>query len=265
LKLSGDFLFGDGMAAQARYSGVVDKVEVAFAAEEQTLQWPFRLTDLSMGGKPAGIVRDTTPDFRPYTVQALRRDVPRANPFELSFDRAQAFFTTRLDFTLRSPALPNFERAFTVGRLQLQRVELKDGTTLTPPTGTAVRFGTAAKDGVLTRRSSCSWTQAVAGCDQGGLRRAHDAVSTNDPHAAPRRPDAGPARRGRRHVGDGDGSGPPESHAADRHRGRAHPVRPAHRCRRPARRVVQSEHHGRSRTAHGASSSPRKAHLPTRR
>ena len=151
MKLSGDFLFGDGMAAQARYSGVVDKVEVAFAAEEQTLQWPFRLTDLSMAGKPAGIVRDTTPDFRPYTVQALRRDVPRANPFELSFDRAQAFFTTRLDFTLRSPTLPNFERAFTVGRLQLQRVELKDGTTLTPPTGTAVRFGTAAKDGVLTR------------------------------------------------------------------------------------------------------------------
>src|SRR6266446_6044006 len=116
MKLSGDFLFGDGMA-----------------------------------GKPAGSVRDTTPDFRPYTVQALRRDVPRANPFELSFDRAQSFFTTRLDFTLRSPALPNFERAFTVGRLQLQRVELKDGTTLTPPTGTAVRFGTAAKDGVLTR------------------------------------------------------------------------------------------------------------------
>src|SRR3989454_6138706 len=151
MKVSGDFLFGDGTAAQARYSGLVDKVEVTFAAEEQTLQWPFRLTDWSMAGKPAGVARDTTPDFRPYTVQALRRDVPRANPFELSFDRAQAFFTTRLDFTLRSPALPNFERAFTVGRLQLQRVELKDGTTLTPPTGTAVRFGTAAKDGVLTR------------------------------------------------------------------------------------------------------------------
>src|SRR5205814_992725 len=61
------------------------------------------------------------------------------------------FFTTRLDFTLRSPALPNFERAFTVGRLQLKRIELKDGTTLTPSTATAVRFGTAAKDGVLTR------------------------------------------------------------------------------------------------------------------
>jgi len=151
MKVSGDFLFGDGMAAQARYSGLVDKVEVTFAAEEQALQWPFRLTDWSMAGKPAGIARDTTPDFRPYTAQALRRDVPRANPFELSFDRAQSFFTTRLDFTLRSPALPNFERAFTVGRLQLKRIELKDGTTLTPSAATAVRFGTAAKDGVLTR------------------------------------------------------------------------------------------------------------------
>src|SRR5438552_1758995 len=65
MKLSGDFLCGDGMAAQERYRGAVDKVEVAFAAEEHTLQWPFRLTDLSMAGKPAGIVRDTTPDFRP--------------------------------------------------------------------------------------------------------------------------------------------------------------------------------------------------------
>jgi len=124
---------------------------VTFAAEEQTLQWPFRLTDWSMAGKPAGVARDTTPDFRPYTVQALRRAAPRANPFELSFDRAQSFFTTRLEFTLRSPALPNFEHAFTVGRLQLKRVELKDGTTLTPSTATAVRFGTAVKDGVLTR------------------------------------------------------------------------------------------------------------------
>jgi hypothetical protein len=151
MKVSGDFLFGEGTAAQARYSGVVDKVEVTFVAEEQLLQWPFRLTDWSMAGKPAGIMRDTTPDFRPYALQALRRDVPRANPFELSFERAQSFFTTRLEFSLRSPALPNFEHAFTVGRLQLKRVELKDGATLTPSTATAVRFGSAAKDGVLTR------------------------------------------------------------------------------------------------------------------
>ena len=151
MKVSGDFLFGEGTAAQARYSGVVDKVEVTFVAEEQLLQWPFRLTDWSMAGKPAGTMRDTTPDFRPYTLQALRRDAPGANPFALSFERAQSFFTTRLEFSLRSPALPNLEHAFTVGRLQLKRVELKDGTTLTPSTATAVRFGSAGKDGVLTR------------------------------------------------------------------------------------------------------------------
>jgi hypothetical protein len=153
MKMSSDFLLGEGVAARAQYAGVVEKIEAAFAVEEQALQLPFKLTDLSMAGKPTGRMRDTAPDFRPYSVQALRRDAPGPRPFELSFDKAQAFFTTRLEFTLRSPALPNFERAFTVGRLQLTRIELKDGTTLMPSSAwdTAIRFGTAAKDGVLTK------------------------------------------------------------------------------------------------------------------
>jgi hypothetical protein len=154
MKLSSDFLLGEGRAARAQYAGVVDKVEAVFAVDEQPLRWVFKLTDFSMTGKPSTArMRDTTPDFRPYGVQALRRDVRRADPFELSFDRAQTFFTTKLDFTLRSPVLPNFEHAFTVGRLAVTRIELNDGTALTPPTPwqTAVRFGTAAKDGVLTK------------------------------------------------------------------------------------------------------------------
>jgi hypothetical protein len=153
MKISSDFLLGEGTAAQAQYAGVVDKLQVAIAAEEQTLQWPFKLTDMSMAGKPAGRMRDTTPDFRPYDLKALRRDVPGGNPFELSFDRAQTFFTTKLDFTLRSQPLPNFERAFTVGRLSIKRMELKDGTTLAPSTAwdTAVRFGSGVKDGMLTK------------------------------------------------------------------------------------------------------------------
>jgi hypothetical protein len=153
MKISSDFLLGEGTAAQTQYAGVVDKLEVAFVAEEQALRWPFKLTDLSMAGKPGGRMRDTTPDFRPYGVQALRRDVPRGAPFELSFDRAQSFFTTKLDFTLRSQPLPNFERAFTVGRLSVKRIELKDGTILAPSTAwdTAVRFGSPGKDGMLTK------------------------------------------------------------------------------------------------------------------
>ena len=154
MKISSDFLLGEGTAAQIQYAGVVDKLEVAIAAEEQALRWPFKLTDMSMAGKPGARLRDTTPDFRPYDLKALRRDVPRGNPFELSFDRGQTFFsTTRLDLTLRSQPLPNFERAFTVGRLSLKRIELKDGTTLTPSTAwdTAVRFGSPGKDGMLTK------------------------------------------------------------------------------------------------------------------
>jgi hypothetical protein len=152
MKISSDFLFGEGQTARVQYAGVVDRIEASFAVEEQPLRWPFKLTDLSMTPKSTGRMRDTTPDFRPYDLRALRRDVPRANPFELSFDRAQAFFNTKLDFTLRSPSLPNFERAFSVGRLSVKRVELQDGTVLAPaaPWETAVRFGRTAKDGVLT-------------------------------------------------------------------------------------------------------------------
>jgi hypothetical protein len=155
MKLSSDFFLGDGRAVHAQYAGVIDRVEAVFAVDEQALRWPFKLTDLSMAGKPsAGRFRDTTPDFRPYGVQALRRDVRQPNPFELSLDRAQTFFTTRLEFTLRAPTLPNLEHAFTVGRLAVSRIELKDGTVLTPtstPWETAIRFGAPAKNGVLTR------------------------------------------------------------------------------------------------------------------
>ena len=155
MKLSTDFFLGDGRAVHVQYGGTVDRVEAIFAMDEQALRYPFKLTDLSMAGKPStGRFRDTTPDFRPYGVQALRRDVPRPDPFELSLDRAHAFFSTRLEFTLRAPALPNLEHAFTVGRLAVSRIELKDGTVLTPtttPWETAIRFGTPAKDGALTR------------------------------------------------------------------------------------------------------------------
>ena len=83
-------------------------------------------------------------------------------PFELSFDRAQAFYALKLDFTLRSPDLPNFQRGLSVGRLQLTRIELKDGTVLEPPAGAAtstmtftptwdkaLEFDAAPRDGVL--------------------------------------------------------------------------------------------------------------------
>jgi len=65
MKISSGFLLGEGTAAQVQYAGVVDKLEVAFAAEEQPLRWAFKLSDMSMAGKPGGRMRDLTPDFRP--------------------------------------------------------------------------------------------------------------------------------------------------------------------------------------------------------
>ena len=175
---SSDFLLGEGTAGQKEYAGVVDRVEVIFVTEEQAVRSPFTLSDFSLAGKPRTVARDTTPAFQPYGYQALRSDRPRLpgpgkpealavvplDPFELSFDKATEYFGTQLDFTFRSPVIPNFEKAFTVGHLRLTRVELSDGTTLEPTPGgapakhltvkpvwdTPIRFGTAPKDGALT-------------------------------------------------------------------------------------------------------------------
>jgi hypothetical protein len=75
----------------------------------------------------------------------------------------QSFFVMRFDLTLRSPAVPNFEGGFSAGRLRLTRVELNDGSVLTPPAAdatspalarsrweSAVRFTGAPKDGRLS-------------------------------------------------------------------------------------------------------------------
>jgi hypothetical protein len=175
---SADFLLGEGVAGQKEYAGVVDRIEVVFTVEEQTIRAPFTLSDFSFAGKLRAVSRDTTPPFRPYGYQALRRDRPRLpgpgkpgvlavvqlEPFELSLDKAATYFGTALEFTFRSPIIPGFERAFTVGRLRLTRVELRDGTVLEPPPAGAptkpmtvapvwdapIRFGTAPKDGALT-------------------------------------------------------------------------------------------------------------------
>lgn len=162
-RFKSDFLLGDGLVVETHYAGRIERVDAVFVVDEEDKRWPFTLADLSMAGPPAAAGRDPLPDFRPYGVRALRHDVAKANPFELSLDRAQSMFGTRLDFTLLSPVLPNLERAFTVGRLQLKRIELKDGTIVTPPPGstaptvvrtawdTAVRFGSTSKNGTLTK------------------------------------------------------------------------------------------------------------------
>ena len=173
-----DFLLGDGAAGQKEYAGVVDRVEVVFVAEEQTVRSPFTLSDFSLAGKPRFVMQDKTPPFQPYGYQALRRDRPRLpspgkpevlaviplDPFELSLDKVADHFGTQLEFTFRSPVVTNFERAFTVGHLRLTRVELADGTVLSPAPpdapiqhmsvrpvwDTPIRFGGSPKDGVLT-------------------------------------------------------------------------------------------------------------------
>ena len=178
---SSDFLFGDGLSGQKNYSGVVDRLEITFAIEEKAVELPFVLTDFSFAGKPGGGPLDKTPPFRPYSHAALRRDSsrkpllvrtmpepPRAvtmlEGFELSLDKVQPFYALRLDFTLRSPEVPNFQSAFTVGELRLTRLGLRDGTVILPPAAgaataaaavrsnwdRAVHFASAPKDGVLS-------------------------------------------------------------------------------------------------------------------
>ncbi len=188
---SGHFLFGEGISGEKDYAGEVDRVEVVFAADTQTLAFPFTLTKMSLTGT-GNAFPDRTPPFRPYGYEAMRADQSLAGrrgpgqdswkrlsapvkpeshqslallePFELYFDRAQAFYALKLDFTLRSPDLPNFQSAFSVGQLRLTRIELKDGTAVEPPTSgdpaeppsmlrskwdTTVRFTDTPKDGAL--------------------------------------------------------------------------------------------------------------------
>jgi len=160
---SSDFMFGDGVSGQKNYAGVVDRLEVVFAAAEESVELPFTLTDFALTGKAKAepVVLDQAPPFRPYTYQALQREHGR-DPFALSLDKVQSFFGLRLDVTLRSPEVPNFQKAFSVGRLRLTGLQLKDGTVIVPSPidapgaairsrwENAIRFDGPPKDGRLS-------------------------------------------------------------------------------------------------------------------
>lgn len=159
MKISGDLMLGGGFAARADYSGTIGALEIVFAAEEQSADFPFVLTNFSLAGETRSIARDETPEFQPYSHQALRQEYSTGVPgkpgawkplpppqkpqahlgtvgieaFELSLDKAQPFYLMRLDFSLRGPAAPTFQRRFNVGQLRLSRVVLKDGSAVTPP------------------------------------------------------------------------------------------------------------------------------------
>ena len=177
---SSDFMFGEGVSGQRQFAGAVDRLEIVFAAEEETVELPFTLTDFAPAGKPSGLALDRTPAFRPYSVRELQREFPRPRgagplePFELTLDRVQSFFAMRFDLTLRSPAVPNFEHGFAAGELRLTRVELNDGSVLTPPAAppanpvavrsrweSAVRFTDSPKEGRLSTSLSL-WVDTKA-------------------------------------------------------------------------------------------------------
>jgi hypothetical protein len=175
---SSDFLFGEGVAGGKTFAGKVGRVQVVFASETQRLQFPFMLTDVSLSGTPGSAFPDPTPAFRPYAYATLERDgwqrlAPRAadtsrasarlDPYEVSFDRAQAFYLLKLDFTVRSPELPDLRNGFAPAWFELKRIALKDGTVLDAPTRDpnakpsmldptwkqSVRFTSPPKDGAL--------------------------------------------------------------------------------------------------------------------
>ncbi|HKC09529.1 MAG TPA: hypothetical protein VKJ67_21835 [Methylomirabilota bacterium] len=168
---SSEFMFGEGVSGQRNYAGSVERLEIVFAVDEEAVELPFTLTDFAPAVKGESRFLDQAPPFRPYGYQALQRDYPRARgagagvePFELSLDKVQSFFGLRLDVTFRSPEVPNFEKAFGVGRLRLTRVQLRDGAVIEPPPADAanpaaamrsrwespIRFGGSPKDGRLS-------------------------------------------------------------------------------------------------------------------
>src|SRR5439155_9762310 len=141
-------------------------------------RFPFTLSDVSLSGTPGHVFPGITPTFRPYAYATLQREgwrplpprdtdgyraLARLDPYEVSFDRAQAFYLLKLDFTVRSPDLPDLRYAFSPARLDLKRIELKDGTVLEPPAkdpgakpsvfestwSRIVRFESSPKDGAF--------------------------------------------------------------------------------------------------------------------
>jgi hypothetical protein len=161
MMVSGDFLFGDGSQGQSEYHGTIDALDIVLAADEQTLTYPFTLTDFSLAEDGRSSARDEAPEYQAYDEKALRRDyatprrghddvwktlpppekpqprlgVAQLEPFELSFDKALSFYALKLDFGVRGPVAATFLRRFNVGQMRLTQIELKDGSVLTPPTG----------------------------------------------------------------------------------------------------------------------------------
>ncbi len=205
---SSDFLFGEGMAGGKSFAGKVDRLEVVFATEEQKVAFPFTLTDVSLAAKPGPAFPDMTPPFRPYAFATLQSEgwkplAPRAtdsyraiahlDPFEVSLDAAGAFYLMNLDFTVRSPELPDLRSAFSPARFDLTRIELKDGTVLEPPAKDAaktamfgsqwnpgVRFASAPKDGAL---ASQLWIMVDTKAKPEELRKLEGTLTVRFPKA----------------------------------------------------------------------------------
>jgi len=207
---SSDFLFGEGMAGGKTFAGKVDRLEVVFATEEQTVTFPFTLTDVSLAAKTdSPVFPDGTPPFRPYSFAALQsegakplpprapdayRAIARLDPFEVSLDKAEAFYLMKLDLTVRSPDLPDLRNAFSPAHLDLRRIELKDGTVLEPPAkdpdakpsmlgagwSPSVRFATAPKDGAL---ASQLWITVDTKAKPEDLRKLEGTLTVRFPRA----------------------------------------------------------------------------------
>ncbi|MGH7123836.1 MAG: hypothetical protein ACREFI_05650, partial [Stellaceae bacterium] len=184
MKISGDLLLGSGTAGRTDFGGTIKTVEVVLAAEEQSAEFPFVLTDFSLTGEGHPLARDDAPEFQPYSRQALhtqytqplpppqkpqpRLAVAQIAPFEVSLDKAQPFFQLSLSTTVRGPDAPGFRRRFNLGQLWLTRVTLKDGSVLTPPApagsgktdrsvwSVPLRFMSAAKQGALATTANFS-------------------------------------------------------------------------------------------------------------
>jgi len=206
---SSDFLFGEGIAGGKSFAGKVDRLEVVFATEERKLAFPFTLTDLSLPGNAGRPFPDRTPPFHPYTFATLQREgwkplpprakdgaraIARLDPFEVYLDRAEAFYLMKLDFTVRSPDLPDLERAFSPARLDLKRIELKDGTVVEPPAkdptvkssmfqsswSPSVRFAGTSRDGTL---ENPLWIMVDTKAKPDDLRRLEGTLTVRFPKA----------------------------------------------------------------------------------
>ena len=144
---SSSLMFGAGRSESVEYAGMVAYVEVVFALEEQTKDFPFNFSTLRPGTDGEHTTARSA-EFRPMSLAQIKRRyrsapaIPsdkkaiataKAGPFMLIAEELRSFIQLYTRLELLAPVMPNMVNNLSALRIQLQELELKDGSKYAAP------------------------------------------------------------------------------------------------------------------------------------